>query len=158
MSHAANSTVSIKIIFDLLSYKPILNLALVDCILDLHTPKTVYSNYRSSILDSEFYFISAQGESFNITECIRWYMTKFARISEICWLSFGMFSQRFEVRYKKRSPTLPQVCSLSGAVPPVVGEGHMSASNRHKDGEQDPVKWEEDEGGFQEPPNRTDTT
>ena len=82
-------------------------------------------------------------------------MTIFARISEICWLSFEIFSQRFGVRYKKRSPTLPQVLLftiLSGAVPSVVGEGHMSASNRHKDGEQDPVKWEEDEGGSQKPP------
>lgn len=83
-------------------------------------------------------------------------MVKFARILEMSCPPFGALSQCFRVQ-EKRNPTplmIQLVGSLSGAVPPDGGGGHLSALKRHEDGGKEPVKWAEDGGVLTEPPEK----
>lgn len=72
----------------------------------------------------------------------------FARTLEVSCSPSGVLSQYFRVQ-EKRNPIplmIQLVGSLSGAVPPDGGGGHLSALKRHKDGGNEPAKWAEDEG------------
>lgn len=83
-------------------------------------------------------------------------MVKFARILEMSCSPSGVLSQCFRIQ-EKRNPTpsmIQLVGSLSGAVPPDGGGGHLPALKRHKDGEKEPAKWAEDEGVLKGPPEK----